>query len=218
MRLTAVLFDFGNTLFAHASLPATIRQAAASLGGHLSDGRAQELAGLINAAAHAPEELQHPRDFDADVWRERWHVLYSLADDELPGLGVTLYDLMHAPGEWQPYAESLSTLRALGDAGVPVGVVSNTGWDVRTVFRHHGVEASVSHFVLSYEVGAVKPSPVIFEAACAALEVDPATTLMVGDDSVADAGAVRAGLRTLLLPALPPGASNGVDGVLALCR
>ena len=43
------------------------------------------------------------------------------------------------------------------------------------------------------------------------LHVQPEHALMVGDDPVADAGAVRAGLRTLLLPALPPGAANGVE-------
>ena len=69
----------------------------------------------------------------------------------------------------------------------------------------------VDAFVLSYEVGAVKPSEAIFQAACVALGVDPRDVLMIGDDPVADAGAVRAGIRTLLLPALSTGAANGVE-------
>ena len=50
--------------------------------------------------------------------------------------------------------------------------------------------ADVRTFVLSYEVGEVKPSPEIFLEACFRLHADPAETLMVGDDPVADAGAV----------------------------
>jgi HAD superfamily hydrolase (TIGR01549 family) len=94
---------------------------------------------------------------------------------------------------------------------MPLAVVSNTGWDVRTVFAARDLLHLVHTFVLSYEVGAVKPSPQIFHDACRALHVQPQHALMVGDDPVADAGAVRAGLRTLLLPALPPGAANGVE-------
>ena len=218
MVLQAVLFDFGNTLFAHLSLPATIVQAAGELGCTVSGERADALAARIEAAAHAPDELLHRRDFDAAVWRARWHVLYGLADDEIAGLGAAIYRLMHAPGEWVPYAGTVHTLRALQAASVPVGIVSNTGWDVRSVFRHHGVDDTVGHFVLSYEVGAVKPSPAIFSTACAALGAMPEDTLMVGDDPDADAGAVRAGLRTLLLPALPSGRDNGVGDVLRLLR
>ena len=40
--------------------------------------------------------------------------------------------------------------------------------------------------------------------------------LMVGDDPVADAGAARCGMRTLLLPQTPPASDNGIAAVLAL--
>ena len=39
---------------------------------------------------------------------------------------------------------------------------------------------------------------------------------MVGDDARADGGAVRAGIRTLLLPPPPPRADNGLGAVLDL--
>ena len=216
VTVRAVLFDFGNTLFAHAPLPATISAAAAALDRQVTSEWAQSVAERIHTAAHTPAELAHPRDLDSAVWAARWPLLYGIADDEVPGLGAALYRSMHTAGEWLPYAGTLNTLATLQQAGVPVGIVSNTGWDVRAVFVHHGLDRGVRSFVLSCEVGAVKPNPHIFELACDRLGSAPSETLMVGDDPVADAGAVRAGLTTLLVPAMPPGVANGVDGALSL--
>ena len=216
VQISAVLFDFGNTLFAHAPLPEVIRVEAARLGHEVTGEWAQVLADQVQHDAHTVEELAYPRDLDSAVWAARWPILYSAGDDHVPGLGAALYRSMHAADEWVPYAGSGRTLAALHDAGVPVGVVSNTGWDVRAVFAHHGLDRFVDVFVLSCEVGAVKPDPSIFLTTCDRLEVDPARTLMVGDDPVADAGAVRAGLTTLLLPALSPGQDNGVQSAVRL--
>lgn len=206
-----VLFDFGNTLFAHASLAETIESVCAEMGEPRSTHWAEQLAAQVETAAHTADELQHPRDLDMNVWRARWHVLYSLADDEIPGLGSATYDAMHDPLLWFPYANAADTLSRIHSFGVPIAIVSNTGWDVRTVFVEHGLDPLVSAYVLSYEVGAVKPAPAIFRAACDALGVSAADCLMVGDDVRADSGAVAAGLRVLLLPARPRGDENGVE-------
>jgi FMN phosphatase YigB (HAD superfamily) len=209
-----VLFDFGNTLFAHASLAETIAATCAGLGEPRPPLWSQAVADRIDAAAHTADELQYPRDLDVDVWRERWHVLYTVADDEIPGLGAAIYSAMHDPAKWHPYASAASTLGNVHSRDVPIAIVSNTGWDVRTVFAHYQLDHVVTAFVLSYEVGVVKPHQQIFLDACAALDREPGECLMVGDDSRADVGAVAAGLRTLLLPAREPGADNGI-GVVA---
>lgn len=206
-----VLFDFGNTLFAHASLAETIESVCADLGQRRTTPWVEQLVARVEAAAHTTDELQHPRDLDIDVWHARWHVLYSLADDEIPGLGAAIYDAMHDPLQWRPYARAVETLARIRGLGVPIAIVSNTGWDVRAVFSAHGADHLVSEFVLSYEVGVVKPDSGIFHAACDALNVSPEQCLMVGDDARADSGAVAAGLRVLLVPALAPGSDNGVD-------
>ena len=54
-------------------------------------------------------------------------------------------------------------------------------------------------FTLSYECGAAKPDARIFHAACRSLDLEPAHVLMVGDDPVADSGALAAGLADLVL-------------------
>lgn len=211
-----VLFDFGNTLFAHAPLHETVLAAAHRLGADVSPEWAREFSDGVQLAAHTADELQHPRDLDAAVWFERWHLLYSCADDEVPGLGAAVYAEMHRPLSWLPFAETVRTLRRLRSAAVPVAIVSNTGWDIRDVFVAHGLDQLVDHFLLSYEVGALKPSPVIFLAACEAIGAEPSLTLMVGDDIAADGGATRAGLRSLLLPLVELGSDNGVGAAADL--
>ncbi|MGZ4679634.1 MAG: HAD family hydrolase [Ilumatobacteraceae bacterium] len=212
-----VLFDFGYTLFSHAPLADTIGDCAHHLGAPLSDDQAVALAARIDAAAMTPEELRHPRDLDASVWAQRWKVLYGIADEVVGGLGDAVYRAMHDPLQWVPYKETAETLRALSRHGIAIGIISNTGWDVREVFSAHSCSDAIASFTLSYEIGLVKPDRQIFREACYRLEVVSGDVLMVGDDPRSDGGAVSAGIRTLLLPpALPPGTDNGVRAVLDL--
>jgi HAD superfamily hydrolase (TIGR01493 family) len=214
--VTGVLFDFGSTLFAHAGLAETIATAAAGLGHQLDVAAAVRLAAAVDGAAMLPAEIALGRDLDAGVWSTRWTALYGALDIAMPGLGAVVDASMHDPRAWPPYASTAEVLGELRAGGVPVGVVSNTGWDVRAVFAHHRLDHLVDAFVLSYEVGRTKPDPAIFELAAMRLGVPAGEVLMVGDDPVSDGGAVRAGLRTLLLPPAAPGADNGLSAVIAL--
>jgi HAD superfamily hydrolase (TIGR01549 family) len=101
--------------------------------------------------------------------------------------------------------------------GIRIGIVSNVPQDLRPIFLAHGLADLVDSFTHSFEVGAEKPDPLIFLRACESLGTKPGETLMVGDHPVADAGALKAGLRFHLLP--PDGAvdrARGLDGVVAL--
>ena len=66
-----------------------------------------------------------------------------------------------------------------------------------------GESSHVDEFVLSFEVGAVKPNPEIFETALSRLGVPAADALMVGDSDEADGGAVAVGARFCLVDPLP---------------
>jgi HAD superfamily hydrolase (TIGR01493 family) len=216
VQALGVLFDFGNTLFAHAPLSVTIAECARTLGVPMSDEQAVDLANRIDVASMTPDELAHVRDLDAAVWSRRWHVLYGIADEWIEKLGDAINADMHDPLAWIPYRATGETLRCLHDHGLKVGIVSNTGWDVRMVFAAHSMADFVTSFTLSYEVGAVKPDRRIFDAACQSLDLPPHHVVMVGDDPRADSGAVLAGIRTLLLPAMPPHTDNGIASVLDL--
>jgi FMN phosphatase YigB (HAD superfamily) len=94
-------------------------------------------------------------------------------------------------------------------------VVSNIGFDIRPLLDAWQLHELCDAVVLSYEIGCVKPDSKIFLRACGQLGVEPERTLMVGD-TAADAGAVSAGCAALIVPAAPPGRSNGLQRALAL--
>ena len=91
-------------------------------------------------------------------------------------------------------------------------VVSNIAFDFRPAFAAIGAHAD--EFVLSFEVGAVKPDPRIFEIALERLGVDASEAVMVGDSEEADGGARGTGLR--LRPRRP--AADLRNGPMACCR
>ncbi|HEY0521659.1 MAG TPA: HAD-IA family hydrolase [Ilumatobacteraceae bacterium] len=215
-EVRGVLFDFGNTLFAHAPLALTIQAAAGKLGLQIDEDDLVTIAYRIDAASMTPDELAFGRDLDTTVWNKRWQVLYGMADEWGKGLGEAINASMHAPSEWIPYPRAASTLHALHERGIAIGIVSNTGWDVRAVFAEHDMADAVTSFTLSYEAGCVKPDQRIFDAACRSLALSTDKVVMVGDDPRADSGAVRVGIRTLLVPALPPRIDNGIGEVLKL--
>ena len=82
-------------------------------------------------------------------------------------------------------------------------MVSNIAFDVRPAFQAIGVADDVDEFVLSFEVGAIKPDAAIFQAALTALGVAAGETVMVGDSEEADGGAEALGCGFLLVDPLP---------------
>jgi putative hydrolase of the HAD superfamily len=107
------------------------------------------------------------------------------------------------PAARSPDPDALGVLRTLRERGIAVGVVSNIGWDLRPVFREHGLDPYVDTYVLSYEHGIQKPDPRLFEKACTRLGADPRQVLMVGDSRHADGGASALGCRVHFVDHLP---------------
>lgn len=156
--------------------------------------------------ARVPSRLERLWD-ERDLTPENHHAVYTALTREAgltdPELVEALYERHMSPAAWQPYPDTAATLRELRRRGVPVAVVSNIGWDLRPVFREHGLDALVDAYVLSYEVGARKPDPAIFRAACEVLGRAPAEVLMVGDSRAADGGARALGCPVHFVDPLP---------------
>ena len=74
-----------------------------------------------------------------------------------------------------------------------------------------GATDYVDEFVLSFEVGAIKPDAAIFETALSRLGVEPAHAVMVGDSDEADGGARAVGCGFALVDPLPT--SQRADGL-----
>jgi len=215
--IRGVLFDWGDTLFSPPDAGQVIVTAARERGVRIDDAEARALWDQLWAAGKTPEELAKGRDLSMDAHRDVWTALFKRADSAVPDIASVLYERVMDPRAWIPYPDAAPTLRALRARGIKIGIVSNVPRDLRPIFAAHDLADLVDSFTHSFEVGAEKPDPAIFLAACAALGTTPDETLMVGDHPVADAGALKAGLRLHLLP--PDGAVDrprGLDRVVAI--
>ena len=212
-----MLFDWGDTLFSPPDAGKVIGAAAAERGVNIDPEKARTLWNELWEAGKRPDELAKGRDLSAAAHREIWTALFERANTAVPGVASTLYERVMDPRAWIPYPDTAPTLRALRARGMRIGIVSNVPQDLRPIFAAHGLADLVDAFTHSFEVGTEKPDPAIFLRACEALGTKPSETLMVGDHPVADAGALKAGLRFYLLP--PDGAAEqprGLDRVVEL--
>ena len=212
----AVLCDFSNTLFRMIGTEEWLRRIAADTGRELGDPEA--VLAALDAAAAEPEvdgrtggprpRRRRPPPRDARVVLPRALPRGHRGRRAGAGGGRGLVGARTAtPGR---------SCAALAERGVPVGVVSDIGWDIRGHARAAGLDGLVGTWVLSCEEGTEKPDPALFRTACERLGADPRRTLMVGDNPVRDGGAVAAGLRAFVLAGEQRERERGLRDVLAL--
>jgi HAD superfamily hydrolase (TIGR01549 family) len=199
VKLQAVLFDVDFTLAKPGPLlgPEGYRDAGRRFGLDLDPERYPE------ARAAALLDLQHHPELDHD--EEVW---IRFTEDIVRGMGgagescrrvaVAITDGWLESENFELYEDVVPVLGALREAGLKIGLVSNTSRDLDAFVRHHALD--VDAWVSSGVHGKVKPSPSIFKAVLDLLEVEPEAAVMVGDSPEDDvAGAEAIGMRGLLL-------------------
>src|SRR4051794_19853880 len=199
LKPEAVLFDVDFTLAKPGPLlgPEGYRDAGRRFGLELDPERYAE------ARAAALLDLQHHPELDHD--EEVW---IRFTEDIVRGMGgtgescrrvaVAITDGWLESENFELYEDVLPVLSALRQAGLKIGLVSNTSRDLDAFLRHHALD--VDAWVSSGVHGKVKPSPSIFKAVLELLEVEPEAAVMVGDSPEDDvAGAEALGIRALLL-------------------
>ena len=98
------------------------------------------------------------------------------------------------------YDDVPAVLRQLADAGLRIGLISNTHRCLASFQSHFELQGLVSATVSSSDHGFMKPHPSIFTAALQLLDVTPADAVMVGDSLTHDVeGALNVGMRAVLL-------------------
>ncbi len=228
-----VLFDFGGTLFMPAPAQRLLGAAATELGLELDEAQLRTLAVAYDAAGipggpvpPIPPELQEAydqRDYSPEQHRRAWLAMLSRA--EIPAdvavpdpaaLAAAVYEQTLAPGQWVAYADAATTLAALAERDLRVGLISNIGFDLREVLHAHGFGALADTATLSFEVGAMKPDPKLFRAALDTFGVEPGMAVMIGDSEAADGGAAALGITTLILPMTAPGTVHELARVIEL--
>lgn len=93
-------------------------------------------------------------------------------------------DIQEEIQQFKLFDDVLPTLRQLRGLGLKLAVCSNLSQDYGGAVR--GLLPTMDAYALSYEVGAAKPSPVIYQAACDALSCRPRNALFIGDSKRAD--------------------------------
>jgi HAD superfamily hydrolase (TIGR01549 family) len=199
LKLEAVLFDVDFTIAKPGPLlgPEGYRDAGRRFGLELDPERYAE------ARAAALIDLQHHPELDHD--EEVW---VRFTEDIVRGMGGEGSDCravaeaitegwLHSEN-FELYEDALPVLELLREKGLKIGLVSNTSRDLDAFVVHHRLD--VDAWVSSGTHGKVKPSPTIFKAVLALLDVEPAAAVMVGDSPDDDvAGAEAMGIRALLL-------------------
>jgi HAD superfamily hydrolase (TIGR01509 family) len=217
MPTRAVLFDYHQTLFRFEGDEPWIAASARERGLPMTPTECRNLARRLDAARAWPDVLAlgNGRDLSTPAHHSFIRAWLRLAGTP-KRLAEALYARLITPLPWLPYPDTEPVLRCLAERGIAVGIVSNTGWDLRDTFHHYGLARHVGTFVLSCERGVEKPAPDLFLAACAELGVRPADTLMVGDNPATDGGSVTAGIAAYLVCGTGGDAPRGLDGVLKL--
>lgn len=219
-QFDAVLFDAGDTLIRLSGSGETLlHRAAAGLGvDHLDADEVERVWRRVLDRSSTAEELAKGRDLSNTRHREVWMALYDAAGCErlAPGLSEELYALTVSAESWEAFPDTLPTLKAVRERGLRVGIVSDTGFDLRPAMDQLGLSPFLDAVVMSFEQGVCKPATSVFLTACEQLQVDPARTLMVGDNPLTDSGAVAVGMYVFLLPPPTKTGPRGLGHVLSL--
>lgn len=221
-----VVFDYHCTL-AHGGDPADwldaawthLRRPGTPRAAFPEPGYAALLDFLDHIWEHAGRVDPHgERDRGPERHRAVFDAVARLRPELDPGRDAQLAEALYATmlEVWAPYPDAAATLGELRARGIRTAVLSNMGLDLRPVLDRQGLGDLLDAVVLSWECGELKPQPGAFEAALAALGLPAGDVLMVGDNSVDDAGAARVGMRTLLLPRSYGPGPRGLGAVLRL--
>lgn len=214
MPIRAVLFDFSGTLFRleeddswfagmevvdDSLSPAGRRAVDAHVQAELMERLTHPTGGNIELSEAAYQTWLN-RDLAPHLHREAY--LHVLRESGLPSPDAeSLYDKVVDPASWAPYPDTVEVLRSLRERGLRTAVVSNIAFDIRPAFVTAGADAD--EFVLSFEVGAVKPDPHIFRVALDRLGVRAEEAVMVGDSEENDGAARDLGCDFVLVDPLP---------------
>ncbi|MDA2806774.1 HAD family hydrolase [Nocardiopsis suaedae] len=196
---TALLVDWRGTL----ALPLTPRRWVDTALQELRrpPGDADTVLARLEAADAHRLLLTPGMDADPALHRDLYHRVLARAGID-PELAAALYRIESDPAHDLFAADAPAFLARARGAGVRTVVVSDVHVDIRPRFAAAGLADHVDAFALSFEAGAEKPDPRLFEAALDKAGAHPAQALMVGDRPTHDGGAADLGIATLLLPPL----------------
>jgi FMN phosphatase YigB (HAD superfamily) len=216
MTFHAVIFDRRGTLVSGLSERRWVHKALALLEREADPEAVVAVLAAIVEADGPEHRLDAPgMDTDAALHRRTFFGVLEDAGLDRP-LVEALYAVESDPRN-NPFAEDVAaTLEALHAADLRLAVLSDIHFDLRPAFHAAGLSRLIDVFMLSFEQGLQKPSPLLFTRTLTALGTQAHQTLMVGDRAGPDGPAVEQGIPTLLLPPLEHPGQRRLHHVLAL--
>ena len=198
MSVRAVLFDVDFTIARPGPElgPEGYRRLGRRFGLELDPSRYRDAREKALEGVRRHPELEH----DEEIW-----VLFTQRIVEgMGGRGDTYGCAVEMTRAWEHahhfdlFDDVLPTLALLREHGLKIGLVSNTGRDLGTFVRHHGLDVDAA--VGSGTYGKTKPHPTIFRFALEQLAVSADDAVMIGDSIEDDVEGARAiGMRAILL-------------------
>lgn len=218
MEFRAVIFDWRGTLVVMQDARQWVGDAFRRMGESPTPEVVDEVIHAIRLA-NGPENRLDAPGLDTDPVQHRTAFMKVFHDAEIhDGLADALY-ASESDFHRNPFAVDVApTLRALKSAGLSVAILSDIHFDIRPAFVEQDLSQFINGFVLSFEIHAQKPDLATYSAALATVGCSAEDTLMVGDRSVPDGGAVEHGITTLLLPTLKNSSERRLRRVLSVCR
>src|SRR5262245_49041144 len=148
MRFDAVLFDNGGTLTHRTSPVAAVRALAARLGVVISEEDAARYWRRSKEHGKTLVEEKRSSNLSRTDHRGAYVSRYAPVEEIAPGLAGSMYD------EWKtnpltmvPYPDTPPVLKSFSAAGIPIAIVSNTGWSIDAGYAATGMDAFISAFV-----------------------------------------------------------------------
>lgn len=198
MTARLVSFDAAGTLvLPHPSVGAVYAEVAAACGLDRDPAELEARFRPAFAAAVARWRVPYGRD-DEDARRFWALVVEETFAEPLPyELVCELYDTFARARRWRVLPGVREALALVAARGLPAVVVSNFDGRLPPLLAELGL-GPFAAVVTSATVGAAKPDPAALRAACAAVGVDPAETIHLGDSAREDGGmCAAAGARWL---------------------
>jgi putative hydrolase of the HAD superfamily len=156
--------------------------------------------GVISAAPllNSPDDVYDPEIFIAYTS----HIIERMGGrgPRVDECSREIYREWAACQHFELYDDVPSVLRQLSEAGLRVGLISNTHRCLASFQSHFELQGLIAAAVSSSEHGYMKPHPSIFQAALQLVDVSASDAVMVGDSVRQDIeGALNVGMRAILL-------------------
>lgn len=195
--IRAVFFDVGGTLITPwPSVGSVYAQVAREFGLPATEAAMEQ---AFRQAWKLAKSTGGWTSSDKEWWRGLVRqVLQGQGWEDCPGYFEALYAAFAEPGAWRVFPDVAPALQVCRQRGWQVGVLSNWDERLRPLLGRLELSEYFDSLTISCEVGAEKPSPVIFAAALRAAGIPADAALHIGDSVTEDvAGATAAGWRAI---------------------